>query len=128
MTADSIMVSNNTIDAVGASLANELAGTAADMPTVELRHYRYKKVCMSVEQIANPKFPLCDIQRRHVKDQIASTRALGFDYRNEMVTVTWSEVCDPADLTVEDETKEKDCLKDCKRMFQDSVIRRASLL
>lgn len=60
---DPILLSDEELDALGAPLANKLAGSAVNLHPVELSHFWYDGVWMSVWQIVEPKFPLWNFQR-----------------------------------------------------------------
>lgn len=60
-----------------ALLTTKLYGSAVNVQLVELDHYRYGDVWMTVNHIAGPTFPLPHIPRRHVKNLVASMRELG---------------------------------------------------
>lgn len=84
-------MSDDKVDALDAPLANELENRAVIMQLVELRelsHYRSRNVWMSLEQIADPTFPLRNVQSSHVMDLAASMRAFPLFYRNGMILAT----------------------------------------
>lgn len=55
------------------------------MHPVELSHYRYKEVRISIEQIADPIFRLSDVQSNHVNILVGAMHALVFDYHNAAI-------------------------------------------
>lgn len=73
---------------------------------------------MSAEQIADPIFPLRDIQGSCVKDLVASMRSVAFYCRNEMIVVMRSVECKPRDLSIKDATAIKSCWKVVKECFK----------
>lgn len=82
------MVSENISLSLEAMLANELTGSTLSVQLAELSHSRYRMGWMSMEEIAGGIFRLRDIESSHVKNLVASMRALAFYYGNEMTTVT----------------------------------------
>lgn len=87
------MVSDDNFDALSAVLANDPTSSTVNRQQVDLSHYRYEEVTLSVEQIADPTFPLRDIQSSCVKILVALMSVLAFDYRKRTITVTRSAVC-----------------------------------
>lgn len=57
---------------------------------------------MSIKHVADPKFTLRDIQRRHVKSPIASLRTLARNPYDGMISMTWCVKCNPTDSGTKD--------------------------
>lgn len=70
--ADQILVTDVASNAIEAPLTNRLACSAVNVQPVDLSHYGYKMVLMSVLQNLDPTFLPSDIQRNHVQDVVAS--------------------------------------------------------
>lgn len=104
---DQLVASDEEFVAFDALLANEIASSTVRVQLVGLSHYRYEAVRMSTEQIRNLTFPLHDIQRRDVKDLVATMPALGFDYHIVMITAMWPVECKPTDSSMEDSIREE---------------------
>lgn len=85
---DPMVLLDDEFDVLDAPLANEFVISTVNVQPVELAHYRYEKVWLNVEQIADRTFSFQDIQSSHVKCAVASMLALEFVYRNGMITVT----------------------------------------
>lgn len=62
------------------------AASVVEVHPVKLSQYRYEEVWVCIEQIADLVFPLGNIQRSHAKELVTSMCALGFDYRNVIIT------------------------------------------
>lgn len=71
-------------------LAKGLTDSAVDVKPAERIHYHYEDMWFIVEQITGLKIPPRDIQSNHVESLIGLTRVFAFDYRNEMMAMTWS--------------------------------------
>lgn len=63
---------------------------------------------MSVEQIANPTFPLSDTQSSHVENTAASICVTEFHYRSGTTAVKRSAECNPADSAMGDTASQLD--------------------
>lgn len=77
------VVLNDTLHALDRALANKLAGSAVSLQPVELRHYGYEEVRLSVEQNADTIFPLRDVKSNQVSSLVALILQIIFDYRHE---------------------------------------------
>lgn len=77
---------------------------------------------MSVEQMADPSFPLRDIQSRHVKSLFASMDAGTFNYCNGMITLTWSTALNPTKSSMQDGVAEDDDRKFVEEGFKMVVL------
>lgn len=85
-----IGTSDDEFDAIDSPLANEHTGSAVNQQLVELSHYCWKEVWMSLWKSADPKFPLGDKPNSHIRSLVASMSVLGFAYFNGMLTTRWS--------------------------------------
>lgn len=90
---DPIIVSNEESDVVDMAEAEELPGSSVDVQPLDLASYKYEEILMYVDRIANPTFPLRDIQTSHVRDFADLIRSHPFDYSNGMIMVVWSPDC-----------------------------------
>lgn len=102
------VASDDQIVALDAPLANELDRSAVDVLQIDIEHYRYEKLWLSVGYIADPTFALRDIQSSQVKSQVASKGALAFDYLNVVISATWSLERNPTDSIILDAIEEND--------------------
>lgn len=84
---DLLLISDDEFDTFNAPLVNDLASSAVILEPVELSHYHYEEVWMSVDQIPSSTYPLRDIQSSQVKCLIVSIRAFALDNRNEVMAV-----------------------------------------
>lgn len=107
--ADSIVMSDDEIDALDAQPANELTRSAINLQPVELAYHHYKEVWLSVERITEPTTPLREIQHSDVRDVVALTRVPGCIYHGAMITAMWPVECNPTFASTENAVGEKCC-------------------
>lgn len=86
---DPIVASDEESGFVDVPAADELSGSVVDVDPLDLTNYRYKEICMHVEQTADPKFLLRDVQQNHGRELEASMRSYELHYRHGMITVAW---------------------------------------
>lgn len=91
------MRSKKGFDALDAPCDNKPTSSAVVVESVELSPYRYEELWFSVEQIADPKFPLCGAQSSYVKNSVVSMCAPLLDYRSGFITAKWSAKCNATD-------------------------------
>lgn len=94
---DEIVASDDEFNALDAPLTKELAGSSGTVLQVEPRLCRYEGVWLSSEQIADPIFPVLDVQSSHGRSLVTPMSVLAFGYRNGMITVTWCAEANPTD-------------------------------
>lgn len=68
VTAFLTVISDGEFDVLHAALAKEVVDIAVNVHLVQLSHYRYVKVWMSKEQIADPSSQLSDMPSSYVKN------------------------------------------------------------
>lgn len=105
---DLIVKSDDRFNALDAPLATELACCALNVQPVEVSHYCYEEVWLSIQQIACATFRLRHIQWDHIRSLVSSICALSFDYHNGTITVTWTVECNSTDSARRDAIAEQD--------------------
>lgn len=100
--SDPMLRLNDMIDALDTSLANEPAGSAVNVQSVELSNYHCEKMCLSVEQFSDPVFPPHDVQSSHLRSRSAPLCRFTFDNLEGVVSATLSTECNTSDSAMED--------------------------
>lgn len=77
---------------------------------------------MPFEQIVDPTFPQGDIQRSQVKSLFVSKSSVTFNYRNGIITMTWSAECNATDSWMEDSAAEESCRTMVKEGFKMMLL------
>lgn len=122
MTADQVTILNEAFDALDASFAIDLSGSAAKLQLAQPSNYHYKEAWLGVELIADPTCSLFDLQSSLLMELVASMRALQFDNPNGINTVRSYAECSPAKSLTEDSVADEGGEKILKQGYKMIIL------